>query len=379
MKKNRSLLILLSGMVIFAILLASCQVLIADEPSEEAVQTAAAETQQVIHTQTAVAELEQEATQMAQQLTAVADEPDPAETPEPTPTEPRDRCNWLRFVDDITIEDRTILESEEAFTKVWRLRNTGTCAWTPDYQIQFHSGHQLGAPTSEPINQAVQPGEKIDIAVDMVAPTTPGTYTGYWMLMDEQGQLFGAGENADVPFWVRIRVTDEDEFVFYHLAENYCQAGWVSSVNDNIACPSPEDIHQGFVQAIESPRLEDGKVYDEPSILTYPDSGESGYMVGRYPRMMIQEGDHFRATIGCLHDATSCNVNFTLRVLVPGVGFTTLGMWHEVYDGMIYPIDVDLSEYAGTEVEITLSAIAVDDTPNNYAIWVDPRIVRQAD
>ncbi len=53
---------------------------------------------------------------------------------------------------------------------------------------------------------------------------------------------------------------------------------------------------------------------------------------------------------------------------MPGGGFTTLGMWLNEYDGSVFPIDVDLSNFASQEVEITLSAIAADDTYDNYAI-----------
>ncbi len=386
MKKLRLLKIMGSVMIII-LFLASCEAFSPEEPSQEVIETAAAETQIAVQTETAVAEVEQKAQEVAQTQTAFAElEPEPTDTPEPTPTRTEeqtdpvaDRCHWAGFVRDITIEDSTILNPRQVFTKIWRLENIGTCTWNTNFQVSFESGNQMGAPATSSLPQAVEPGETVDISIDMTAPASPGTYTGYWMLVSETGEVFGLGDDASSPFWVRIRVTEEDEYVVYNLAENYCQAGWRSSAVDPIHCPSEEDLEMGFVQAVDQPRLEDGKVYHQPAILTYPDFGESGYMVGRYPPLLIEEGDSFRATIGCLHNATSCNVNFTLRVLEPGVGFHTLGMWHEIYDGLIYPIDVDLSEFAGMEVELTLSAIAVDDTKDNYALWVDPRVVRGTD
>jgi hypothetical protein len=292
---------------------------------------------------------------------------------------PDDNCNQARFIEDVTIEDRTLMDAGEEFTKTWRLENVGDCTWTEDYKVVFSSGYQMGAPDSMGPGEEVAPGETINISLDMVAPTEPGVYTGYWMLADEDNNRFGVGEDYDAPFWVRIRVTEEDEFVLYNFAENVCEAGWESSVEEDIECPSDEDFEEGFVQFVDMPRLEDGVTYDEPAILTYPDTGRSGYMVGRYPGFVVEEGDHFRASIGCQYGAENCDVRYTLRIVRNGEGHDRLGMWHEVYEGLYYPVDVDLSDFAGQEVEIVLSVIAVDDTGENYALWLDPRIVRDAD
>ena len=37
------------------------------------------------------------------------------------------------FVSDVTIKDGQTLYGNESFTKVWRVKNTGSCTWTPDY------------------------------------------------------------------------------------------------------------------------------------------------------------------------------------------------------------------------------------------------------
>ena len=302
------------------------------------------------------------------------------ESPAPTRTpQPQDVCNAGAFVEDVTVEDRSLYEQNEDFTKIWRLENVGNCTWTTNYQVVFSSGYQMGAPETTKLTELVPPGETIDIRLEMFSPNSPSTYTGYWMLMDEDGNVFGVGEDADAPFWVRIRVTEDDENSVYNLAQNYCQAGWESSETEDIACPSDENHDEGFVQFVENPRLENGQVYDEPTILTYPDSGRSGYIVGRFPYLTIEEGDHFKSTIGCQYYSDGCNVRYTLRILRRGEGFDRLGSWHEVYEGLYYPVDVDLSEFADQEVSITLSAIALNDSGENNALWVNPRIVNTSD
>ena len=288
-------------------------------------------------------------------------------------------CNWARFVEDVTIEDRTVLEENESFTKVWRLENIGDCTWTTDYEVFFTGGNRMEAPAVIDLPETVAPGERIDITVDMVAPDSPGTYTGYWLLRDESGDIFGVGANTDSPFWIRIKVTEEEEVVIYNFAENVCEAGWESEVEEDIPCPSEENLEQGFVQGLESVEMEDEYSYLEPAILSYPNSERGGYMVGRFPGIIIEEGDRFQATIGCQLGAEDCNVRYTLRVAITGEGLDKLGQWHEVYEGLVYPIDVDLSHYAGKEVEIVLSTIAVDDANENNAIWLDPRIIRETE
>jgi hypothetical protein len=107
---------------------------------------------------------------------------------------------------DVTIPDDSRLQPGESFTKIWRLANAGSCAWTRDYSVVWFSGDALGVESEHRLAQSVAPGESIEIAVDMVAPGTPGVYASYWMLRSDRGSLFGLGPNGDAPFWARIQV-----------------------------------------------------------------------------------------------------------------------------------------------------------------------------
>lgn len=107
---------------------------------------------------------------------------------------------------DVSIPDDSEIMPGQSFTKIWRLQNTGTCTWTTDYAVRFFYGAQMSAPEAIPLRQAVAPGQTIEIAVDMVAPQSPGIHQGNWKLRNSTGQLFGIGPNGDAPFWVRINV-----------------------------------------------------------------------------------------------------------------------------------------------------------------------------
>ncbi|MBL8102674.1 MAG: hypothetical protein JNM02_09110 [Anaerolineales bacterium] len=107
-------------------------------------------------------------------------------------------CNVMQFVSDVTIPDGTIITPGQTFTKTWRLRNGGTCTWTPAYAIVFSDGNSMNGPTTQALAGNVNPGQTVDISVNLTAPATPGDYTGSWKIRDAAGVLFGR-------FYVQIK------------------------------------------------------------------------------------------------------------------------------------------------------------------------------
>lgn len=101
---------------------------------------------------------------------------------------------------DITVPDGTQFKPGEKFTKVWRLRNSGTSTWTPDYSLTFFGGAQMSAPSAVSVGSTVAPGSTVDISVDMIAPESPGTYRGFWKMRNATGEFF------DYAVFVEIQV-----------------------------------------------------------------------------------------------------------------------------------------------------------------------------
>ncbi|MBF8255824.1 MAG: N BRCA1 IG protein [Anaerolineales bacterium] len=110
------------------------------------------------------------------------------------------------FVTDVTFPDNQIVAPGAAFQKIWRLRNDGSCPWTERYQVVFVDGDSMNNNSPRPMPQIVQPGETVDLAVDMVAPSADGTYRGSYLLRNPQGQTFGLGRDGQTPFYVQIIV-----------------------------------------------------------------------------------------------------------------------------------------------------------------------------
>jgi len=127
-------------------------------------------------------------------------------TPTVIPTSATAVCNQASFVEDVSVPDGKSFQVSEHFTKTWRLKNVGSCAWTSGYQLVFDHGDKMSGPDSKQLTTGVvNPGQNIDVSVDLVAPSTAGTYKGYWMLREPGGAIFGLSTGA---FWVDIKTVN---------------------------------------------------------------------------------------------------------------------------------------------------------------------------
>jgi hypothetical protein len=133
----------------------------------------------------------------------------PGATASPMPTvvaTPAGCTDLAGLVEDITFPDDTPVVAGESFRKIWRVRNDGTCTWTSAYAMVFSSGERMSGALFVPLTTTVRPGETADLAVDLAAPSTPGTYRGYWLLRNHRGLLFGMPTTGVNPLWLQVVV-----------------------------------------------------------------------------------------------------------------------------------------------------------------------------
>jgi hypothetical protein len=292
----------------------------------------------------------------------------------PTLTPTAIACNWAQYVKDVTVPDGTVFAPGQAFTKTWRLRNIGSCSWMPGYSLVFHSGDRMHTRSTVPLNVTVFPGATVDVSVDMIAPSQPGQYRSYWMLSTTTGQLFGIGARADSPFWVDIQVVATTAYAFDFIRE-MCNASWRSSTK-NLPCPGDPTSQDGAVIRLDQPSLENGKLENEPALMTLPAHGQEGWIMGIYPLYKVHSGDHFTTDIGCLSDSQGCDVTFYLSFQLPGQAMQDLGSWHEVFDGQITRVNMDLSFLAGQSVQFILRVVNHGKATKATAFWLVPSIRR---
>jgi len=131
--------------------------------------------------------------------------PTPTPAPSPTPEVCKDGAS---YVADLNYDDKgmtapPLMQPGQAFTKGWRMRNSGTCIWDSTYTWAYAGGNSpmsnMGA-SAVRVNGIVKPGATYDFKVPMIAPSVPGVYQGFWNMRDWQGAAFGDR------VWVGIQV-----------------------------------------------------------------------------------------------------------------------------------------------------------------------------
>ncbi|MER6943961.1 NBR1-Ig-like domain-containing protein [Nonomuraea sp. NPDC000554] len=108
------------------------------------------------------------------------------DAPPAAPTASAPARDDSEFVGDVTYPDGSKVRQGLPFTKVWRIRNTGTTTWEGRHLARINAG-----PCRSPKTVAIPPtppGQTADIAVKVQAPDKPGNCRIYWKMTDAQGQ-----------------------------------------------------------------------------------------------------------------------------------------------------------------------------------------------
>jgi hypothetical protein len=117
----------------------------------------------------------------------------------PGPATQANLCDSAVFVSDVTIPDGTVLASGATFTKTWRLKNSGACTWSADYSLVFVNGNRMEGISPQKLEgKTVAPGQSVDISINMIAPTTAGSYKGYWQMQNASKVVFGQSFYVDI-------------------------------------------------------------------------------------------------------------------------------------------------------------------------------------
>ncbi len=135
----------------------------------------------------------------------VTSTPAPTNTPAVVPSTTTDCIDKAAFVADVTIPDETLVPTQFAFTKTWRIKNVGTCTWGAGYQLVFGRGNILGAPPASPL-PAAAPGAQIDVSINLVSPAQGGKYAGDWQFQNATGKRFGVNSHGEDFIFVIIKV-----------------------------------------------------------------------------------------------------------------------------------------------------------------------------
>jgi hypothetical protein len=285
-------------------------------------------------------------------------------------------CDWAQFVTDVTVPDGSVYQPGATFTKTWRLKNIGTCTWTPSYSMVFVSGTQMGSTASVSMPNNVAPGQSVDVSVNMTAPNTAGNYIGYWKFKNPTATLFGIGYYANNPWWVQISVKGNVQTgIAYDFTANAEKAAWSSGAG-GLTFPGTDGDAKGFALKVTNAKFESGVVASPAALLVGPQQITNGYIQGSYPAFTVQSGDRFQTTVGCAEGATSCYVAYRLDYAVGGA-IRTFWTWREKFEGLTYTANLDLSPLAGQTVQFILYVSSYGSPTGDRALWGNPVILRK--
>ncbi len=117
--------------------------------------------------------------------------------PTPVPTETTLSCTLV----SVAPTRANSMPTRNDFDAVWEVKNTGSKNWeSSGVDYKYVSGekiHKRGSAYDLPTT--VKPGEKLTIRVDMLAPSTAGTYTTNWALVE------GSRTLCSLPLTITVR------------------------------------------------------------------------------------------------------------------------------------------------------------------------------
>lgn len=96
-----------------------------------------------------------------------------------------DEMTWLA---DVTVPDGSTIPAEKPFTKIWRVRNTGTSTWD-NFTLEYAADDRMDGPESVPL-PLLKPNEVGEVSLPLIAPGTPGRHRSTWKPRNGRGRLF---------------------------------------------------------------------------------------------------------------------------------------------------------------------------------------------
>ena len=286
-----------------------------------------------------------------------------------TPMPDQKSCDAATFDADLTIPDGVVMLPGTQFTKIWRIKNTGTCAWNDTYSVAFKEGNAMsGLPSFTLQDNQVAAGETTNISIDLVAPGAAGKHRGVWNLRNNKGETFGK-------FWVEIivRADAKDEFAF---VDNMCLAEWRGG-SQVLECPGDTKNEAGYAIRDAAPKFEGGYIDDEPAmVMSPPRSGSSTEIRGTFLPVRVPVGAHFRTVVGCLDKSSSCDVTLSALYRLEGGQEVSLGEWAETHDGSYQSVDIALDPLGLVDKEIVfIFVVRSNQTGKEHiAFWLRPSI-----
>lgn len=97
----------------------------------------------------------------------------------------------LKFLEDLTYADGTIVTPGQAIEKQWRVANDGSCDWDGRYRLKLLPDYPPLGVAGESALYPARAGTQAVLTLTFSAPLEPGTYRTAWQAYNSQGAAFG--------------------------------------------------------------------------------------------------------------------------------------------------------------------------------------------
>lgn len=167
---------------------------------------------------------------------------------------------------------------------------------------------------------------------------------------------------------VRTVQAGVQQYDFYAKARS---AKWRTSAGD-IPFPGRTNDERGFARTLVNGTLNSGN--KAVSLLQmHPEWKPKGWIDAHYPAMILGDGLHFKSVVGFLKGANQSD-GAVFQVYVKSDNKYYRVARSRVESRKYSSIDADLSGYAGKKVQIVLRVRAGQNSKQDWAVWVKPRL-----
>lgn len=166
----------------------------------------------------------------------------------------------------------------------------------------------------------------------------------------------------------------------YDFIEHASEATWSNDGSTQLPFPGNRGDDRGFVYvgSYSNEKLENNEVPNK-FLEMHPEWESNGILEGKYGPFQIANHLKFQATVGYLQPKGQPD-GVIFRLEYRSLSSTNRKVLHEqpvYYDGKLDFFEEDLSSIANSEGYIILSVDAGETSTQDWAIWLDPKIIRQ--
>lgn len=169
-----------------------------------------------------------------------------------------------------------------------------------------------------------------------------------------------------------------DEEVAYDFVERASSAEWMAGILGGtfevrtLSFPGTTSDNQGYVCYQLNTKLNDGTTYDR-LLETHPRWVDNGFILGRYSDVNVPSGAKLKVKVGIINGYTSGRVKFNVRMIRGSVYV----VWNQIvaYGDGTKTAEIDLSDFAGWDVDFELLVEANGVSTQDWAAWAEAKII----